>query len=151
VLTGARAILPVYKTTQATALYREARLRPPEIELDLITDAFAARTARLDPQHPLINRKTQVLRTKRGNTRFARLLLSLPPTEQVKLLLTPHGPQKRPAQGACERIHAPQGQTKAEAVADFLAFLPSIHPETSRYSLTGQKASLRTEPLATGP
>jgi hypothetical protein len=37
VLTGARTILPVYKTTQAAALYREARLRPPEVELNLIT------------------------------------------------------------------------------------------------------------------
>jgi hypothetical protein len=61
VLTGARAILPVYKTTQAAGLYREARLRPPEIELNLITGAFAARIAWLDPHHPLISRKTQFL------------------------------------------------------------------------------------------
>ena len=80
-LTGARAILLVYKTTQTVVLYREARLRPPEIELNLIAGAFAARTARLDPQHPLIARKTQVLRTKKSNTRFARLLLSLLRTE----------------------------------------------------------------------
>jgi hypothetical protein len=86
VLTGARAILPVYKTTQTIALYREARLRPLEIELNLIAGAFAARTARLDPQHPLTARKTQVLRTKKSNTRLARLLLSLPRTEQVNPL-----------------------------------------------------------------
>ena len=61
VLTGARAILPVYKTTQVATLYREARLQPPEIELNLITGTYAARTARLDPQHPLIARKVQVL------------------------------------------------------------------------------------------
>ena len=53
VLTSARAILPVYKTTQAAVLLREARLLPPEIELDLISQTFATRTARLDPFHPL--------------------------------------------------------------------------------------------------
>jgi hypothetical protein len=49
VLTGARAILPVYKTTPIAVLYRESRLRPPEIELDLISQTYGARTARLDP------------------------------------------------------------------------------------------------------
>jgi hypothetical protein len=108
---------------QAAALYREASLRPPEIELNLITETFAARTARLDPQRPLITRKTQVLRIKNGNT---RLLLSLPRTEQVNPLQTAPWAITETRADACKRIHAPQGRTKAEAAADFLAFLPSI-------------------------
>jgi ribonuclease HI len=140
VLTGARAILPVYKTTQAAALYREARLRPPEIELNLISGAFATRTARLDPQHLLISRKTQVLRTKRGNTRFARLILSLSPTEQVNPLLNPPWAVKETRVDACKRIHAPQGRTKAEAAAVFLAFLPSIPPGDIQVFSDGSKS-----------
>jgi hypothetical protein len=52
-LTSAQAILPVYRTTQSAALYRESRLQPPEIELDLISQTFAACTAHLDPLHLL--------------------------------------------------------------------------------------------------
>jgi hypothetical protein len=89
VLTGARAILPVYKTTQTSALYRESRLRPPEIELDLISQTFIARTARLDPNHPLTTRAKRSIRTGRGNTGFSRLLLSLPRAEQVNPLHDP--------------------------------------------------------------
>jgi hypothetical protein len=106
VLTGARAILPVYKTTQTVALYREARLRPPEIKLNLIVGAFAARTAWLDPQHPLTARKTQVLRTKKSNTRLARLLLSLPRTEQVNPLQVPPWAIRETRADACKRIYA---------------------------------------------
>ena len=81
VLTGAKAILSVYKTTQAIALYRKAYLRSPEIELNFITEMFTVRIAWLDLQHPFITYKTQVLQTKKGNIRFTHLLLSLPWTE----------------------------------------------------------------------
>jgi len=140
VLTGARAILPVYRTTQTAVLYREARLRPPEIELNLITDTFAARTARLDPYHPLIARKTQLLRTKKGNTRFARLLLSLPRTEQVNPLQVPPWAITETRTEACKRIHAPQGRTKAEAAADFLEFLSLIPPSDTQVFSDGSKS-----------
>ena len=53
VLTSARAILPVYRTTQTAVLYKETHLKPPEIELNLVTQMFAARTFHLDPGHPL--------------------------------------------------------------------------------------------------
>jgi hypothetical protein len=89
VLTSARAILPVYRTTQASALYRESRLQPPEVELNLISQAFAARTARLDPQHPLVKRARKITRSGQGNTRFARSLLALPKTELVNPLQHP--------------------------------------------------------------
>ncbi|KAJ8066801.1 hypothetical protein OCU04_004188 [Sclerotinia nivalis] len=52
VLISARAILPVFRTTNTAALYKESNLMPPEIELNLISQSFAARTARLDPKHP---------------------------------------------------------------------------------------------------
>jgi len=50
---GACAILPIYKTTQTAALYRELRLQLPEIKLDLISQTFIACTACLDPKYPL--------------------------------------------------------------------------------------------------
>jgi hypothetical protein len=53
VLAGARAILPVYRTTPVAALYRESGLLPPEIELDQLALLATVRIRRLDPYHPL--------------------------------------------------------------------------------------------------
>jgi ribonuclease HI len=126
ILTSARAILPVYRTTQASALYRESRLRPPEIELNLISQAFAARTARLDPQHPLFKRASRITRSGQGNSRFARLLLALPRTESVNPLQYPPWAARESREEAMRRISAPQGRTKEAAAKDFLAFLPTV-------------------------
>ena len=149
--TSARAILPVYKTTPVAALYREARLRPPEIELNLISQTFAARTARLDPLHPLRKRVNKISRTGKRDTRFARLILSLPKAETVNPIIHPPWTIREPRLEANKRIYGPQGRTKEEAAKDFLDFLPTIPPKTSKSSQTGQKASLRTALPEEGP
>jgi ribonuclease HI len=61
-----------------------------------------------------------------NNTRFARLLLSLPRTEQVNPLQVPSWAIRETRADTCRRINAPQGRTKAKAAADFLEFLPLI-------------------------
>ncbi|CCU81781.1 reverse transcriptase, putative [Blumeria hordei DH14] len=52
ILTGARAILPVYRTTPIPILYRESGLLPPDLELDSKSKFAALRIQRLDPRHP---------------------------------------------------------------------------------------------------
>ena len=140
VLTGARSVLPVFKTTQASALYRESRLRPPEIELDLISRTFAARTARLDPKHPLSTRARRITRSGRGTTRFARLLLSLPKTESVNPLQDPPWTTQEPRTMASKRISGPEGRTKEEVAREFLAFLPTIPPGDIQVFSDGSKS-----------
>jgi hypothetical protein len=129
VLTSARAILPVYRTTQAAALYREARLRPPEIELNLISQTFAARTARLDPRHPLRIRADRITRTRRGSTRLARLILALPNAEAVNPIAYPPWTVRESRSEVTERISGPQGRTKEKAAKDFTDFLSTIPPK----------------------
>ena len=53
VLAGARAVLPVFRTTPVSVLHRESGFSPPEIELDQIALLAAVRLRRLDPYHPL--------------------------------------------------------------------------------------------------
>src|SRR6201990_1382695 len=83
VLAGARAVLPVFRTTPTAALYRESGLLPPEIELKQLALAATVRLRRLDSYHPLRKRAEKILRLSRPNTRLARRVLALPPSEQV--------------------------------------------------------------------
>jgi hypothetical protein len=53
ILVGARAVLPVYRTTPTAALHRESGLLPPEIELNQLALLATTRLCRLDPYHPL--------------------------------------------------------------------------------------------------
>lgn len=140
VFTSARAILPVYRTTQVAALLRESRLRPPEIELNLISQTFAARTARLDPDHPLRARADQILRTKRANTRFARLVLALPISERVNPIALPPWIVQEPRSEITKRISGPQGRSKERAAQDFLEFLSSIPPKDIQVFSDGSKS-----------
>jgi ribonuclease HI len=129
ILTSARAILPVYKTTQMSALYREARLRPPEIELTLIAETFAARTARLDYTHPLQTRASKVLQSRRSKTRFAHWILALPRSEHVNPIEWPPWAHWGTHEEIAKRISGPQGRTKEKAAEDFIEFLKTI-PQT---------------------
>jgi ribonuclease HI len=139
VLISARAILPVYKTTPTAVLYRESRLRPPEIELDLISQTYGARTARLDPQHPLRKRANRITSRNTRDTRLARLILSLPRAEIVNPILRPPWYTYEPRPEANRRVYGPQGRTKEEAARDFLAFLPTIPPKDIQVFSDGSK------------
>jgi hypothetical protein len=140
VLTSARAILPVYRTTQAAALYREARLRPPEIELNLISQTFAARTARLDPRHPLRIRADRITCAGRGYTRLARLVLALPKAESVNPIAHPPWTVRESRSEVIERISGPQGRTKEKAAKDFTDFLSTIPPKDILVFSDGSKS-----------
>jgi hypothetical protein len=70
-------------------LYKEARLQPLEIELNLISQTFAAYTAQLDLGHPLHIQADRVTCTRRRNTRLARLVLALLKAETVNPIAYP--------------------------------------------------------------
>ena len=89
VLSGARAILPVYRTTPNPALFREAGLPPSELKLDNIALSSTARLRRLDRRHPLRLRADKIARTGNSSTRLARRVLSLPPSEEIDPLRLP--------------------------------------------------------------
>jgi hypothetical protein len=129
VLTSAWAILPVYRTTQTAALYRKPRLWPLEIELNLISQTFAARIARLDPGHPLRLRADRITCSRRGNTRLARLVLALPKAESVNPIAHPPWIVWESRYEITERISGPQGRTKEKAAKDFIDFLSMIPPK----------------------
>jgi hypothetical protein len=63
ILAGARAVLPVYRTTPVPVLYRESGLLPAEIELDYLAATTTVRLRRLDPYHPLRKRAEGIART----------------------------------------------------------------------------------------
>ena len=100
--------------------------RPPEIELDLIAQTFAARTARLDPKHPLRTRVNTIIRTGANKTRLARLVLALPKAETVNPLAHPPWLVREPRAAIAKRISGPQGRTKESAAKDFLDFLATL-------------------------
>ncbi|EED12709.1 reverse transcriptase, putative [Talaromyces stipitatus ATCC 10500] len=86
VLTGARAVLPVFRTTPISVLYWESGFSPPEIELDRIALLITVRLWRLDPYHPLRRRAEQIASNSRQTSRFARRILALPNSEQINPL-----------------------------------------------------------------
>ncbi|APA05858.1 hypothetical protein sscle_01g006280 [Sclerotinia sclerotiorum 1980 UF-70] len=125
-----RAILPVYKTTNTAVLYEEAKLRPSEIELNLISQLYAARTTRLDLYHPLRIRAENITKAREYNrtpdTRFTRLITALPETEHINPLAFPPWEIRESRAEAEARINGPMGRTKAQAAEDFKAFHAKI-------------------------
>jgi hypothetical protein len=61
ILAGARAVLPVYRTTPTPVLYRESGLLPAKIKLDYTATIATARLRRLDPYHPLRRRAERIV------------------------------------------------------------------------------------------
>jgi ribonuclease HI len=126
VLSGARAILPVYRTTPTAVLFQEAHLLPPEIQLNQTAQTFAARTARLDPYHPLFRRAKRIQQAGTPSTRLARWIAALPKAETVNPIAQPPWALTEDRASITQRIGGPAGRTKDTAAKDFLAFLPSI-------------------------
>jgi ribonuclease HI len=140
VLTSARAILPVYRTTQTAVLYKEALLRPPEIELNSATQSFAARTHRLDLRHPLRKRAEEIIRSGKPTSRFARQILALPRAEWVDPIAQPPWRATKSREATERRISGPQNRTKEEAARDFISFLTSIPPKDIQVFSDGSKS-----------
>jgi Reverse transcriptase (RNA-dependent DNA polymerase)/Endonuclease-reverse transcriptase len=129
VLSGARAILPVFCTTPTAALYRESGLLPPEIELDHLALLAATRIRRLDPCHPLRKRAEKIASQARPSTRLARRVLALPASEQIDPLQNPPWCLQESRDAAMKRIHGPRGRTKRQAAADFARFYQALPPQ----------------------
>lgn len=123
---SARAILPVFCTTPTAALLKEAGVLPPEIQLNLHAQAYAARTARLDPYHPLRQRVVRILRTRKPSSRLARWILALPPTEAVNPIQEPPWAVREDRNLITKRISGPMGRSKEEAAKDFNEFLLTV-------------------------
>ncbi|KAI0991644.1 hypothetical protein K3495_g16543, partial [Podosphaera aphanis] len=126
VLTAARAILPVYRTTPSAALHRESGLAPPEIALEQRTLATTVRLRRLDPRHPLLRRAIRVLALGRPTSRFVRRILALPASEQINLIATPPWAPREGQAAAQARVGGPNGQTRDQAKEKLLSFLRTV-------------------------
>jgi ribonuclease HI len=126
VLAGARAVLPVYRTTPTAALHRESGLLPPEIELNQLALLAATRLRRLDPYHPLLKRATKIARLGRPTSRFARRVLALPNSELVNPLQNPPWLPQESREAILTRIHGPCGRPKEQAAIDFQNFYQTL-------------------------
>jgi ribonuclease HI len=129
ILTGARAVLPVFCTTPTPVLHRESGFYPPEIELDRIALAASTRLSRLDPDHPLQKRAKAIIQKGRPTSRLARRVLTLPRSEQVNPLIHPPWLVHEPREAALARVGATGGLTKEQAADNFRTLLQSI-PES---------------------
>ncbi|KAI9036018.1 uncharacterized protein KD926_002540 [Aspergillus affinis] len=126
ILAGARAILPVYRTTPIPALYRESGLLPAEIELNYLAATATVRLRRLDPYHPLRRRAERVTRTGFQDSRFARRVLALPESEQLNPLQNAPWIPQEAREAVQRRIKAPIGVSKKQAAARFQRFYASL-------------------------
>ncbi|KAI9035498.1 ribonuclease H family protein [Aspergillus affinis] len=129
ILAGARAVLPVYRTTPLPALYRESGLLPAEIELDYRVATAIVCIRRLDPYHPFRRRAEEVIRISLKKSRFARRVRALPKLEQINPLQNAPWLLQESREAAQQRIRAPIGQTKAQAASSFQNFYTSL-PQT---------------------
>ena len=129
ILTGARAILPAFRTTPTPILYRESGLLPAEIELNYIAASATVCLRRLDPYHPLRRRAASIIQAGRHDSRFARRVHALPDSEQINPLLHPPWLPREAREDTQLQVKAPTGQSKEAAAAEFQAFYSSL-PET---------------------
>lgn len=137
--TGARAILPVFRTTPLPALYRESGLLPAEVELDYIATSATIRVRPLDPYHPLRKRAAKIAQTGWATSRFARRVLALPESEQINHLQYPPWLSRESRAGAQLRIKAANGRLKAQAAADFQDFYSSLPSTDMKVFTDGSK------------
>jgi ribonuclease HI len=143
ILAGARAVLPVFRTTPVPILHRESGLLPPQIELDQIASSASIRLRRLDPYHPLRKRAERITRTGRPTSRFARRVLDLHKSEQINPIQYPPWLPQEDRQAAQLRIGAPLGRSKDQAAAEFLEFYRSIPGTDIKVFSDGSKLANR--------
>jgi len=106
----------------------------------LISQTFAARTARLDPYHPIRKRATKIVRTKKPTSRFARWILALPQAEAVNPIARPPWEVLEDRNAILKRISGPEGRSKAQAAKDFIEFLPTIPSSDIQVYSDGSKS-----------
>ena len=126
VLTSARAVLSVYRTTPTAALYCESGLLPPELHLDARTNAATIRLRRLDTQNPLLRLSKKMISLHRPSSRFARRVLSIPNSEHIYPITSlPWKPQEN-RELAHSRVMGLSGVSKELDRQAFLTFIQTI-------------------------
>lgn len=104
ILTSARAILPVYRTTPSPALFRETGLLPPELQLNKKSRQAIIRSYHLDPRHPLKKRIIWIGKVKRQVSRLSDWVLNLPEIEHIDPLISPPWFKKESAFASIKRV-----------------------------------------------
>src|SRR5438045_8264643 len=137
----ARAILPAYRTTPTSALLKESQILPPEIQLNLASQTFAACTAHLDPYHPLRKRADKIMKAGKPTSRFAHWILALPRSEIVNPIARPLWKAREHRNSIMQRISGPQGRSKDQAANDFIEFLLTIPGSDSQVYSDASKSA----------
>ncbi|EDO04570.1 hypothetical protein SS1G_07053 [Sclerotinia sclerotiorum 1980 UF-70] len=108
----------------------EAKLRPSEIELNLILQLYIVQTIRLDPYHPLRIRAENITKAREYNftlnTRFARLITTLLETEYINPLAFLSWEIRESRVKAKAHINSSMSKTKIQTTEDFKAFYTKI-------------------------
>lgn len=104
---------------------------PSGIELNLISQSFAARNVRLDPKHPLRTRTRRILtkaskQRRTADSRLSGLILALPKTEHINPIALAHWRIKESRLATELRINGHLGRSKEQAAKDFERFIPTI-------------------------
>ena len=140
-LTSARAILPVYRTTPTAALHRESGLLPPELHLDARSIAATVRLRRLDTRHPLLRRSKKIISLQRSSSRFARRVVSIPNSEYIDQITCPPWKPLENQELAHSRVMGPSGISKELDKQTFLNSIQSIPKSDIVIYLDGSKQS----------
>lgn len=121
---AARAILPVFRTTPTSILFREAGIFPAELALDNIIRRAAVRTRRLDDRHPLYRIAHNISRSY-SLSRFSRSVQEIPQSEQIDPLLYPPWNIKATSEELPTWTHQ-NTQSSAARAATFHDFFESL-------------------------
>ena len=126
--------------TLTAALLKEAGILPPEIQLNQASQSFTARTARLNPYHPLRERAEKILQTHKPSSQLARWILALPMAEVINPIIKPPWETHEDRDSIMQWISGPMGQTKVQAAKDFKEFLLMVLGSDIQVFLDGSKS-----------
>ncbi|KAI0994572.1 hypothetical protein K3495_g13610 [Podosphaera aphanis] len=121
ILSSARAILPVYRTTPIAALHRESGLPPSEIGLNGQTTAATIRLRHLD-----LRCAGRIISLNRPASRFARRVPALSQAEQINLIALPSWAPRESREMAYARVRGPCSASKEMAKQAFNSFFGLI-------------------------
>lgn len=107
VLAGARATLPVFRTTPSAILFHEAGLLPLDLELDWKSKSLILRYHRLDPQHPLRQRARHIWALNRRISHYSGWVLKGPKTETIDALIQPPWFNRESWHNSIKRVTCP--------------------------------------------
>lgn len=131
-LAGARAILPVYRTTPTPVFYRGAGILPPVLELNKRSQQAILRAHQLDPYHPLRKRIRWIKKTRRKISRPSSWTLSFPDTEFMDpLILSPWTLRENWCAGIKRISRHPFLIPRGIPIQDIVVYSHASRPETA--------------------